>query len=110
MREPEARSAYLGVSVTDQRLRHLKEAKHLYRRVSEAGGTKVWFQGMRRCFLAVAERDLLLPSSLTSRLLNRAPIGGVAAGHPEDWPIEQLREPARRIANRIGGLFNAAPS
>ena len=86
---------------------HLKETKHLYGRISDAGGAKFWFQGMRNCYLAVTERDLLLPSSLTSRLLNRAPIGGIAAGHPEDWTIEELREPGQRIANRIEELLGA---
>ena len=85
---------------------HLKDLKHLYGRISEAAGTKFWFQGMRTCYLAVAERDLLLPSSLTSRLLNRAPTGGIAAGHPEDWTIDEIRKPAQRIANRIENLMN----
>ena len=86
---------------------YLKETKHLYGRISEAGGAKFWFQGLRNCYLAVAERDLLLPSSLTSRLLNRAPMGGIAAGHPEGWTIEQLREPAQRIADRTEELLGA---
>ena len=85
---------------------HLRETKHLYGRISEAGGAKFWFQGMRNCYLAVAERELLLPSSLTSRLLNRAPIGGIAAGHPKDWTLEQLREPAQRVADRIDDLMH----
>ena len=85
---------------------HLKEVKHLYGRISEMGGAKFWFQGMRSCYLAVAERDLLLPSSLTSRLLNRTPIGGTATGHPEDWTIEQLRNPSQRTADRIEALMN----
>ena len=80
---------------------HLRDIKHLSRRISEAGGAKFWFQGMRNCYLAVAERDLLLPSSLTSRLLNRSPIGGIAAGHPRDWTIEQLRKPSQTVADRI---------
>ena len=79
----------------------LQDTHHLYKRISDAGGAKFWFQGMRNCYLAVAERDLLLPSSLTSRLLTRAPIGGIAAGHPEDWTIKQLRQPTQRIADRI---------
>ena len=83
---------------------HLREIKHLYGRVSESGGAKFWFQGIRNCYLAVAERDLLLPSSLTSRLLNRAPIGGIATGRPEDWTIEELRNPYQQIANRIQEL------
>ena len=87
---------------------HLKETKHLYARISEAGGAKFWFQGMRNCYLAVAERGQLLPSSLTSRLLNRAPISGIAVGRPEDWTIEQLREPAQRIADHIHALLSSA--
>ena len=83
---------------------HLKEIKHLYGQISVAGGAKFWLQGMRNCYLAVAERDLLLPSSLTSRLLNRAPVGGIAAGHPEDWTTEQLKAPAQRIADRVEEL------
>ena len=70
---------------------HLEETKHLHGRISEAGGAKLWFHGMRNCYLAAAERDLLLPSSLTSRLLNRAPIGEIATGHSEDWTIENIR-------------------
>lgn len=85
---------------------HLRETKHLYAPISETGGVKFWFQGMRNCYLAVAERELLLPPSLTSRLLNRAPVGGVGPGHPDDWTIEQLREPAQRIANKIEELMN----
>ena len=84
--------------------RHLKEIKHLYGRISVAGGAKFWLQRMRNCYLAVAERDLLLPSSLTSRLLNRAPVGGIAAGHPEDWTTQQLEAPAQRIADRVEEL------
>ncbi len=88
---------------------HLRETKHLYGRISEASGAKFWFQGMRYCYLAVVERDLLLPSSLTSRLLNRTPIGGIAAGHPEDWTIEQLRHPTQRIASQIDILMRHRP-
>ena len=80
---------------------YLKETKHLYRRIAEAGGAKFWFQEMRHCYLAVAIRDLLLPTSLTSRLLNRSPIGGIATGCPEDWAVEQLREPTQRIMERF---------
>ena len=87
---------------------HLRETKHLYRPISDTGGAKFWFHGMRHCYLAVAERDLLLPSSLTSRLLNRAPIGGLAAGHPYNWTIEQLRAPAQKISDRIHHLMTCA--
>ena len=105
-RPPPRRRAWVFPSQTSAS-GHLRETKHLYARISETGGAKFWFQGMRNCYLAVAERDLVLPSSLTSRLLNRAPVGGIAAGHPEDWTIDQLREPAQRIANMIEELMNA---
>ena len=34
-----------------------------YRRsaAGEANGTRFWYHGLRNCFIAVAERDLLLP-------------------------------------------------
>ena len=41
---------------------HLTEIKRLYPRISETAGTKFWFQGMRNCCLAVAERDLQRPA------------------------------------------------
>ncbi len=37
---------------------------------------------------------------------NRAPVGGIAAGHPNDRTIEQLREPAQSITNKIKELMN----
>ena len=46
------------------------------------GWRQVLVPGDAELLPRVAERDLLLPSSLTSRLLNRGPIGGIAAGHP----------------------------
>ena len=38
--------------------------------------------------------------------VNRVPVGGIAAGHPNEWTIEQLREPAQSIANKIEELMN----
>ena len=42
------------------------------RRISETGGAKFWFHGLRNCFITVAERELMLPSALTKRLVNHA--------------------------------------
>ena len=83
---------------------HLRETKHLYGRISEADGTKFRFQGMGTYYLAVAERDLLLPSSLSSRLLNRTPIGGIATGRPEDWTLEEHMNLCQHIVNRVQEL------
>ena len=41
-------------------------------RISETGGAKFWFHGLRNCFITVAERELMLPPSLTKRLVNHA--------------------------------------
>ena len=61
----------------------------------------------RNCFITVAERDLLLPRSLTTRLVNHARSGDITEGYAADWTTGQLREPAQRIADRIEALANA---
>ena len=69
--------------------------------ITEAGGTKFWLHGLRNSFISVAEQELLLPRSLTKRLVNHARSGDAA-----DWTVEQLREPAQRVADRIDALTN----
>ena len=84
------------------RIPHLS---HLYPPISEAGGAKFWFHGMRNCFITVAEHDLLLPRSLSKRLVNHARSNDVTEGYAADWTAGQLREPAQRIADRIECLM-----
>ena len=86
---------------------HVEDLHHLYSRISEAGGAKFWFQAMRNCFIAVAERELMLPTSLTDRLVNRARRGNFSEDHAANWTVDQLRQPAQRIADRIEVLLNA---
>ena len=62
---------------------------------------------LRNCFITVAERDLLLPRSLTKRLVNHARSDDITEGYAADWTIGQLREPAQRIADRIEALASA---
>ena len=45
---------------------------HFHTGISEAGGAKFWFHGLCNAFITVAERDLMLPRSLTKRLVNHA--------------------------------------
>ena len=40
---------------------HVQDPHHLYARISESGGAKFWFHGLRNCFITVAERELMLP-------------------------------------------------
>ena len=83
---------------------HTVELQHLYRRISEAAGTKFWFHGLRNVFITVAERELMLPRSLTKRLVNHARGSDVTESYAADWSVEQLRDPAQRIADRIDEL------
>ena len=84
---------------------HVEDPHHLYSRITKAGGAKFWFHGFRNCFITVAERELMLPQSLTKRLVNHARPNDVTEGYAADWTAEQLREPAQRIADRVDMLM-----
>ena len=72
--------------------------------ITESGGEKFWFHGLRNRFNSVAERELILPRSLTKRLANHARSHDVTEGYAADWAVEQLREPAQRVADRKDDL------
>ena len=91
-------------------LGHIADLSHHYKRIGEAGGTRFWYHGLRNCFITVAERDLLLPHALTKRLVNHAPASDITEGYAADWTIEQLRQPAQQIADRIEFLMQKAVS
>ena len=76
--------------------------------ISEAGGAKFWFHGLRNAFITVAERELMLPRSLTKRLVNHARPPDVTEGYAADWTVDQLREPAQRLADRIDELMQGS--
>ena len=84
---------------------HVQDPHHLCARISESGGAKFWFHGLRNCFITVAERELMLPPSLTKRLVNHARPNDVTEGYAADWTVAQLREPAQKIADRIEALM-----
>ena len=86
---------------------HMLDVQRFHAGISRAGGTKFWFHGLRNSFISVAERELLLPRSLTKRLVNHARSDDVTEGYAADWTVEQLREPAQRTADRIDELMDA---
>ena len=86
---------------------HVVDLAHFYDTIGETGGTKFWYHALRNCFITVAERDLLLPRTLTKRLVNHARPNDITEGYAADWTIGQLREPAQGIADRIDALMNA---
>ena len=88
---------------------HIEVLSHQYAPITRAGGTKFWFHGFRNCFITVAERELMLPRSLTKRLVNHARPSDVTEGYAADWSIGQLREPAQGIADRIDAMIEAGP-
>ena len=81
--------------------------QYLNARISEAGGARFWFHALRNCFITVADRDLILPVSLTKRLVNHARPQDVTEGYAADWTMEQLRGAAQRVADRIDELIRA---
>ena len=84
---------------------HVVEPRAHYAGITKAGGAKFWFHALRNAFITVAERELMLPRSLTKRLVNHARPQDVTEGYAADWTVEQLREPAQRIADRIDELM-----
>ena len=83
---------------------HVAGVQRYYAEISREGGTKFWFHGLRNSFISVAERELMLPRSLTKRLVNHSRGSDVTEGYAADWTVEQLREPSQRVANRIDEL------
>ena len=83
---------------------HIVDVQPVYAPITKAGGAKFWFHGLRNSFISVAERELMLSRSLTKRLVNHARSHDVTEGYAADWTVEQLREPAQRVADRIDEL------
>ena len=86
---------------------HVEELHRHYEAIGRAGGVKFWFHALRNCFITVAERELMLPRSLTTRLVNHARPNDVTEGYGADWTVGQLREPAQRVADRIDELMES---
>ena len=86
---------------------HLGGIHQYYEEIGRAAGTRFWFHGLRNVFITVAERELMLPRSLTKRLVNHARDDDITEGYAADWTVEQLRDPAQRVADRIDQLMSA---
>ena len=86
-------------------LGHILDLSQYYNRIGAARGTRFWYHGLRNAFITVAECELMLPPSLTKRLVNHAPPQDITQSYTADWTIAQLREPAQRSADRIEALM-----
>ena len=76
-----------------------------YRAIVRHGGKPFWHHALRNCFITVAAHELKLPESLVKRLVNHRTRANVTQGYATQWTLEQLREPAQRIADRIDSLI-----
>ncbi len=78
---------------------------------ASASGAKFWFYGPRNRLITVAGRELILPPSLTKRLVKHARPDDVTKGCAADRTVSQPRKPAQWIADRIETLMigNRAP-
>ena len=65
---------------------------------------------LRNCFITVVERELMLPSSLTKRLVNHARPNDITEGYAVDWTVPQLRAPAQNVADRIEAMLTPPAS
>ena len=59
---------------------HVVEPRAHYAAITKVGGAKFWFHALRNSFITVAERELMLPRSLTKRLVNHARPSGRYGG------------------------------
>ena len=89
---------------------HVADIARFYEDIGKAAGTRFWFHGLRNAFITVAERELMLPRSLTKRLVNHARPSDVTEGYAADWTVDQLREPAQQVADRIDELCSTPVS
>ena len=62
-----------------------------HHRISDAGRAKFRFHRLRKCFITVAERELMFPPALTKRLVNHAPPNDATEGYAAACTIRQLR-------------------
>ncbi|MDE0031014.1 MAG: hypothetical protein OXU42_16630 [Deltaproteobacteria bacterium] len=94
----------MGVPYPSSASGHVEELQAHYEAIGRVGGAKFWFHALRNCFITIGERELMLPRSLTKRLVNHARPGDVTEGCATDWTVEQLREPAQQMADCIDRL------
>lgn len=104
------RPSGLGVTLPFDTSGHVEDWQALCSPILEAGRAKFWFHCLRNAFITEAERELILPRSPTKRLVNHARPGDVTEGCAADWTVEELREPAQQIANRIDELPEGSES
>ena len=83
----------VGVSVRGQRVRPSRIHPASERTNRRGWRAKFWFHALCNCFIAVADRGLMLPTSLTKRLVNHAPSEDITEGYAADWTMGSSATP-----------------
>ena len=78
-----------------------------YARIGKVGGLELRFHKLRNPFMRVAERELMLPRSLTDRLVNYSRPFDVIESYAADRTVEQHCAPAQQISGRFDELIGA---
>ena len=84
--------------------RPLSRPDSYYRAIARHGGKPFWYHALRNCFVTVAAHELKLPKSLVKRLVNHRARAEVTGDYATQWTLEQLRDSAQRMADRIDAL------
>ena len=82
---------------------HLEGMQRLDARI----GARFWFHVLSNRFISAADRDLLLPASLTKLLGEHSRPQDVTEGCAADWTMEQLRDAAQHMADKIDEFIRA---
>lgn len=79
-------------------------------RIIRRSGVKFHVHALRNTFITVARRHLGMDVELVKRLVNHAPSRDVTEGYASDFQLEQLREPAQRIADCLDSYLYKKPA
>ena len=75
----------------------------------EAADVKLWYYGLRTAFITVAEHELMVSRSLTTRWLDQTWLSRVLRGYAVNWTVQRLREPDQPADDRIDLRTNVGP-
>jgi integrase len=91
----------------DSKSGHIEEPKFAFEQIAETTGIKVSPHDLRRTFITVAESCNISPLALKA-LVNHAIGGDVTEGYVQ-MTVEQLREPAQKVCDRMMELCGIVP-
>ena len=84
---------------------HLADLHDHWERIRDRSGLEdMRIHDIRHSLITVADRELMLPTSLTKCLVNHGPSQDISEGYAADRTMEQLSDAAQRIADRIDEL------